>query len=288
MLAGAGQVFVATSSGNPYHFNADTERLFSYAPDGRLVDSTAVSVAAHNMGLFGLALDGQDRLYVGDMNGRILRYRLRAGRPVDPTVYATDPMPGGWSVTMWNGLAFDPRGNLYVGDANGSIWRIPPDGQPKVWFRQIDVPLAGPYGITLGPDGKLYFDADPANRSGAMVVYRLPLVNHPTSTTLQEVHSFAPHCCHPNLPQGLAFDRAGSLYVSGLASGEIAVLRPDGSEQASIASPQFDAVNGLTFLGTSLLAANSDFNVVENPLHWTISRIEIGQPGYPPAKPAVP
>jgi sugar lactone lactonase YvrE len=152
-----------------------------------------------------------------------------------------------------------------------------------VWFSQNDIPLLGPFGITLGPDGELYFDADPADGYGAMVVYRLPLVDHPTSADLQEVHSFAPQCCQTNLPQGLAFDRAGRLYVSGLASGEISILKPDGGEQARIASPEFDAVNGLAFLGTSLLAANSDFNVVEDPSHWTISRVQIANPAYRPS-----
>ena len=73
------------------------------------------------MGLFGLALDGnkgkRHKLYVADMNGRILRLGLGA-HPAAPEVFSQVPastgLAGDWMLSMWNDLVFDKTGNLYV------------------------------------------------------------------------------------------------------------------------------------------------------------------------------
>ena len=64
------------------------------------------------MGLFGLALDGNTgknhKLYVADMNGRILRLDL-AKHPAAPEVFSQVPadtgLAGDWMKAMWNDLS---------------------------------------------------------------------------------------------------------------------------------------------------------------------------------------
>ena len=66
IAVGDGRVYVSTSAGdffadpaNGGHLNSDDERIFTYAEDGALVDTTVIDTADNSdMGLFGLALDG--------------------------------------------------------------------------------------------------------------------------------------------------------------------------------------------------------------------------------------
>src|SRR6266581_706448 len=113
--------------------------------------------SAQTMGLLGMALDARGRLYIADMNGRVLR--------VDPStgvqdVYGMIPTNTDTSVTDMPGfVVFDAAGNLYVSDWSAPvIWRVPPGGgQAQLWF--TDPRLAGTYGanvagIALGPSGQ--------------------------------------------------------------------------------------------------------------------------------------
>ena len=94
-----------------------------------------------DMGLFGLALDGNSgrnhKLYVADMNGRILRLDT-AAHPAAPEVFSQVPISSGlagdWMKSMWNDLVFDKAGNLYVPDDKPRIWRVGPDGTASIWF----------------------------------------------------------------------------------------------------------------------------------------------------------
>src|SRR4029077_17978814 len=121
------RVYVSTSAGdffaNPAtggHLNSDGERVFAYDHNGKLVTTTTVATMPNsNMGLFGLALDGnptpEHQLYIADMHGRILRLSLDH-ESAAPVLFAQAPLAGGWMVTMWNDLVFDRVGNLFMTD----------------------------------------------------------------------------------------------------------------------------------------------------------------------------
>src|SRR6185295_862106 len=80
IAVGDKRVYVSTSAGDFFadpehggHLNSDDERVFAYDADGDLVSTTTIDTALNSdMGLFGLALDGNPRpfhkLYVADMN----------------------------------------------------------------------------------------------------------------------------------------------------------------------------------------------------------------------------
>ena len=236
------------------------------------------------MGLAGMALDAEGRLYVADMNGRLLRVDPRTGAQ---EVYATFPTGTYTSLTdMPTFLAFTGDGSLYVGEAAGPpiIWRVPPGGgEAQPWF--VDSRLSGTWGasvlgLAVDPSGReLYFAA--GNQEPGTVIYRLPFA-HPDGAHLQVFHRYSdvvitpcqiepnfnpPNCAATELlgAGDIAFGRSGKLYVALLAKNQISKLASNGSEEARFPSPEENAQRevplsgpfGLAFDGRgSLLVAN--------------------------------
>ena len=239
---------------------------------------------AQAMGLLGMALDTQGRLYVADMNGRVLR--------VDPAtglqdVYGTIPTNTDTSFTDMPGfVVFDAAGNLYVSDWSAPIiWRVPPGGgQAQLWF--TDPRLAGTYGanvagIALDPSGQnLYIAA--GTQEGQIAIYRLPLA-YPDALHLQEFHRYTDFVMMPCDPDpnvqtiacalmpafgggGIAFGASGRLYVALFAKQQLSILNSDGSEALRFPSSEenmmldvpIDGPFAVAFDGRgSLLVANT-------------------------------
>jgi len=292
------RVYISTSAGDFFadpatggHLNSDGERVFAYTNNGNLITTTNSSTMPNsNMGLFGLALDGNPtpdhQLYIADMNGRILRLSLDHDNTA-PVLFAKAPLTGGWMVTMWNDLVFDPAGNLFMTDDKPRIWRVTPDGQPSIWFQDPRLSgffgfAGGPLGGRIDPTGKfLYFTITiSATFPGEAIVYRLPLADHPSAADLQLVHRF-PVVPGQQLPQaaGLAFASSGNMYVALIGTNQIAVLDPAGNEIRRISSPLFDSPWGLAFMGQSLLVTNADIQPVESPDRWKVLKVFVGETG---------
>jgi sugar lactone lactonase YvrE len=301
------RIYISTSRGDFFaspttggQLNSAGERVFAYDKAGHLVDTTYIATMPNSdMGLFGLALDGNPtpthKLYVADMNGRILRLSL--GRDATaPEVFALVPPPFsglGWHASMWNDLVFDKAGNLFMTDDKPRLWRVTPDGQASIWFTDprlagLFVFAGGPLGGRIDPTGKyLYFTITAsAAYPFEAVVYRLPLVDHPTAADLQLVHRF-PVVANQAPPQatGLAFAESGNLYVSLIGPNQIAVLDPAGNEIRRISSPLFDSPWGLAFMGKSLLVTNADIQPVETPANWKVLKVFVGESGLPLNRP---
>jgi sugar lactone lactonase YvrE len=297
-------VYVSTSAGDFFagHTNNDGERVYTYDGKGRLIDTVVIPTAANSdMGLFGLALDGnhgpEHNLYVADMNGRILRLDL-GKHPSPPEVFSQVPastgLAGDWMLSMWNDLAFDTAGNLYVPDDKPRIWRVSPDGTASIWFHDDRLLgffgfAGGPLGGRIDPTGQwLYFSitvsGDPLYQ-GAALIYRVRLVDHPTASDLELVHVFPVTGPIPPQATGLAFAASGDLYVSLLGPNQIAVLDPTGAEINRISSPLFHSPWGLAFSGKSLLVTNGDLEPGDNPDAWKIFDVYVGEKGSPLIQP---
>jgi sugar lactone lactonase YvrE len=229
------------------------------------------------------------------MNGRILRLGLDRDATA-PEVFAQTPPPfnaGGWHTSMWNDLVFDRAGNLFMTDDKPRLWRVTPDGTPSIWFQDPRLLgffgfAGGPLGGRIDPSGRfLYFSITIAAAfPGEAVVYRLPLVDHPSAADLEVVHRFPVVPGQP-LPQatGLAFAESGNLYVSLIGTNQIAVLDPSGNEVRRISSPLFDSPWGLAFTGESLLVTNADIQPVESPDRWKVLKVFVGERGLPLNRP---
>ncbi len=300
------RIYVSTSAGDFFadpatggHRNSDGERLFAYDRSGKLVQTTIITTRpVADMGLFGLALDGNPKpnhnLYVADMNGRILRLALDQKNPT-PELFAQPPsqLAGGWMVTMWNDLVFDRSGNLFMTDDKPRLWKVTPDGQASIWFQDARLTglfgfAGGPLGGRIDPSGKFFYFTITASAAfpGEAVVYRLPLVDHPAASDLQLVHRF-PVVPGQALPQasGLAFAESGNIYVGLIGTDQVAVLDPSGTEIRRISSPLFHSPWGIAFLGQSLLVTNADIQPFEIPDHWKVLKVFVGESGLPLNRP---
>ncbi|HEX2712736.1 MAG TPA: hypothetical protein VHM88_11000, partial [Candidatus Acidoferrales bacterium] len=137
----------------------------------------------------GLALDRAGVLYVSCRNDGTI-YRVtpdgRAQRWVEGMGIAT-------------GVAFDRADNLYVGDRSGTIFKISPDRQIFV-FATLEPSIAA-YHLAFSPAGELFVTGP--TTSSYDRVYRV--------TQGGDVTIFYRGL---GRPQGLAFDRAGRLYVA--------------------------------------------------------------------------
>jgi sugar lactone lactonase YvrE len=300
------RVYISTSAGdffadpaNGGHHNSAGERVFTYDKGGNLVRTTIVTTMPNSdMGLFGLALDGNPKhshqLYVADMNGRILRLAL--GQPnATPELFAQVPpaLAGGWMVSMWNDLVFDRAGNLYMTDDKPRLWKVTPDGHASIWFQDPRIAglfgfAGGPLGGRIDPSGKFFYFTITASAAfpGEAVVYRIPLVDHPSASDLQVVHRF-PVVPGQQLPQasGMAFAESGDLYVGLIGTDQVAVLDPSGAEIRRISSPLFHAPWGIAFVGQSLLVTNADIQPFEIPDHWKVLKVFVGEEGLPLNRP---
>ena len=294
------RIYVSTSAGdffadpaNGGHLNSAGERVFAFDNGGNLVSTTSIATMPNsNMGLFGLALDGNHganhQLYVADMNGRILRLAI-GQQNATPQLFSQPPpqFAGGWMVTMWNDLVFDKAGNLFMTDDKPRLWRVSPDGQASVWFTDSRIAglfgfAGGPLGGRIDPTGKYFYFSITVSAAfpGEAAIYRLPLVDHPSAADLQLVHRFPVVPGQP-LPQatGIAFAASGNLYVSLIGTNQIAVLDPSGNEIRRISSPLFDSPWGLAFTGESLLVTNADIQPVESPARWNVLKVFVGEEG---------
>ena len=298
------RVYVSTSAGDFFagHVNSDDERVFAYDENGTLIDTTTIDTADNSdMGLFGLALDGNPKpthkLYVADMNGRILQLDL-SQHPSPPEVFSQVPAPlsaGGWMASMWNDLVFDRAGGLYIPDDKPRIWRVSPDGTPSIWFTDPRLTgffgfAGGPLGGRIDPTGQWLYVSITASAELPLeaVIYRVRLVDQPTAADLELVHRFPfdPSQVPPQAT-GIAFAKSGDLYVSLLGPNQIAVLDPAGNEIRRISSPLFHSPWGLAFMGNSLLVTNGDLEPGDNPDAWKIFKVYVGETGLPLNRPRI-
>jgi sugar lactone lactonase YvrE len=110
------------------------------------------------------------------------------------------------------GLAVAPDGSLFVGDRSGSILRVNPDRQVEN-YATLPASVAA-FHLAMGPDGSLYVTA-------------------PTLASHDPVYRISPDrlvdvvCDGFGRPQGLAFDRTGTLHVVDALAGSAGLYRVD-------------------------------------------------------------
>jgi gluconolactonase len=134
-------------------------------------------------------------------------------------VFATGA--GGHTMICPNYPAFDRRGRLYVSDSgnwkerNGYILRFEPDGRGRV----VGGPFGYANGLAISAEGRHLFLAE----SDTDRVYRFDLTG---DGELGRVEVYAEPV--GRLPDGLALDEAGNLYVACYASDEVWRVAPSG------------------------------------------------------------
>jgi sugar lactone lactonase YvrE len=242
-----------------------------------------------------LSFDGQGRLYVIDFQRGVVRIDVGNGQQ---EVYGT-PFPiinGSGLPSLPNEMAFDAAGNLYVTDSfQACIWRIAPGGgAPRIWFQDPRLGSSfGANGIRFDASGNtVYFAVSVDSATAQAGVYTLPLSDAPQAADLHLFHRYA----GGEIPDSLAFGRAGNLYVT-LAAPQlsgVSILRPDGSELTRISNAPtsplspFDSPACMAFdRNGGLLISNHAF-FTRIPEHFLVLNVFVNDLELPLIKPNVP
>jgi sugar lactone lactonase YvrE len=155
----------------------------------------------------GFAFDQSGQMFVSSrLNGTV--YRMAPFR--EAVAFAQD-------LGVATGLAFDDEGALFVGDRSGTIYKVDAIGNVSPWATHE--PSVSAYHLAFGPDKDLYLTG--------------PTVSSYDSITRFDKSGVAKTFYRGlGRPQGLAFDRAGNLYVAASLRGRRGIVRisPDGLE----------------------------------------------------------
>lgn len=184
------------------------------------------------------------------------------------SVYATHA--GNHKLICPNFGLFDAAGNYYVTDSgqwqkrNGALIRFAADGGSEI----LAAPLGYANGLALSADGKTLFMVE--SDTNSVLRFRL----NPDGT-IGPAELLADRC--GRLPDGLALDAAGNLYVSCYASDEIWRIDPRGEKKLYAWDPwaiRLGSPTNLAFGGK-----NFDELYVANLARTTITRAKIGVKG---------
>lgn len=136
------------------------------------------------------------------------------------------------------GLAFAPDGSLLVGDRSGTIYHVTGDGRASA-LATLPASVAA-FHLAMGPDGWLY--ATGPTLATYDRVYRVSMTG--ATETIDQAFG---------RPQGIAFDRDGTLHVVEALAGASGVYQLRGGKTLVIAGPR---LVGLAFAadGTVVVA----------------------------------
>jgi DNA-binding beta-propeller fold protein YncE len=179
-----------------------------------------------------MAIDQQDRLYVSSrFEGAV--YRVSSDGTAEPFAH---------HLGVACGLAFSSEGTLYVGDRSGTIFKVDQSGRVSN-FATLPASVAA-FHLAFGPDQALY-------------------VSGPTLSSYDELYRIAPdgavttRYARFGRPQGLAFDRGGSLFVVEALAGSSGLYRvpSSGDPELVLSGP---GLVGVAFdkAGTMVVASN--------------------------------
>lgn len=266
-------------------------RVFEYSGEGALLRSWTVV--------------GQDltkphgvQAATSDARGRIVMLDKSPPRIVllDRSSDAQIPYAAFPEGSIPNYAAWGPDGSLYVTDYGEPIlWRVPRGGgTPEKWLEdpRFDGGEFGMTGLALASDQATLLVAVQSQAGGAGGnpstgrIFRVPIGADGRPGAMTQLWESRP----VDGPDGFAIAQSGTIYVTLLASNQIAVVGPDGVERERFpsapgsgengSSVPFDSPSSARFLDTRLIVAQQSF-IAGDPAHQAILDVETGEPGLP-------
>jgi gluconolactonase len=236
-------------------------QVYRLEPDGGSIQE----VASTGGFCLGMAFDpSAEHLYVCDLKlAAVFRVAVATAR-VERFAGGAQDRP----FRIPNFPAFDAQGRLYVSDSHGfgvpgpGVFRIDPDGRGELWYDR-DVTFAN--GLAVVPDGSALYVAE----TFASNVFRIPIRDDGTAGDREEV-AHVPG----SLPDGLAFDVEGNLYVGCYEPSHVLRVDPAGTVVVLWHDPTAHTLahpTNLAFRGPTMFTANLG--------RWHLTRIEVGIEG---------
>ncbi len=234
-------------------------QVTTFVGTGKAGSTNGIGIAASFSAPFGLAVDGNGNIYVGDYNNNLIRKITIAG--VVTTVAGT---AGGFGTvngpitkatfTLPEGVAVDKTGNIYVADSFDNLIRmITPGGVVSTLAGTanvigstngagINATFNLPTGVAVDNAGNVYV-ADQSNNlirkiSPGGVVSTLAGTGISGSTNGTAVNATF------NLPAGVAVDNSGNVYVADAGNNLIRVITPAGIVTTLVGSGVQGAADG--------------------------------------------
>ena len=286
-------------SGNVFVSMTYLGEIWKITPHGDLsvfysgLDSTG-------FGVLGLAVDSPGNVFavVASMNPSTQGvYRISR----DGTT--AERIPGTEGMFFPDGLAFDKRGNLYVTEAHeGAIYRVPRRGAAGLWLQHPLLEGTGLlYGfVKVGANGIQYSRNSliVANTEQCLLV-QVPILPDGSAGEPEILYdaSVPGFPIGWFMPDGIALDAHGNVYVADPAWSQIVFVAADGSRAAPMATAEtlLDNPTSLAF-GTgkgdrkNIFIANYDLVPPEEEAAWglpvnhdgpSLLKIGAGRPGKP-------
>jgi gluconolactonase len=237
-------------------------QIYRIEPDGSSMEQIASSDGFSQ----GMAFDAEDNLYVCDlMHAGVMKLDTKSG---SLEKFADGAEERG--INIANYPVFDAEGRLYVSDSHAfkepgpGIFRFNPNGSGELWY---DEPVDFANGLAFSPDGLHLYVAE----TFGSAVFRIPIEDDGSPGTREEVASL------PGvLPDGLAFDTAGNLYVACYEPSQVLRISPEGKVERLIGDEEahlFCHPTNLAFRGSTLFTTNLG--------RWHITAIETAVDGLP-------
>jgi gluconolactonase len=203
---------VTTGPDGTLYAGGERGQVYRISPDGKRVDEFASTGGF----CLGLTLDLEESIYVCDLGKHALMQVTQNG-----VVSMIADAVEGVKIQTPNFSVFDSKGNLYFSDSgqwktgNGVVWRLAYDRTAKLF-------AAGPFhfanGIALDAQERYLYVVE-SNRD------RVVRIEINSDGSAGKVEIFAEGLAR--IPDGLAFDANGNLYVTTYASNCIYRISPD-------------------------------------------------------------
>ena len=188
--------------------------------DGSLFVTRSGSRGEHvPVSLYRISSDGELEEFSGDITNPTSIAFDKAGRMfvtsrLDGAVFRVSPSKEvvvfAGDLGIATGLAFNREGEMFVGDRTGAIYRVNEIGEAHAWA-QLE-PSVSAYHLAFGPDDALYVTGPTVSSFDSI-------------TRIDDDGESTVFYRGLGRPQGLAFDRAGNLYVAASLRGRRGIVR---------------------------------------------------------------
>jgi len=139
----------------------------AYARNDALKDVTWLG-KDQGIGPEDVAIDAEGNLYVGYVDGRIVRFNPQGEQPAELANTGGRPL----------GLDFDPDGNLVIADGYKGLLRMTPDGKLETLSTEADgVAFGFTDDVDVASDGMMYF-SDASSKFGPAMKARDDVLEH--------------------------------------------------------------------------------------------------------------